>query len=287
MELFDEPAPLLLRLRFWRAPPCRLGKHRGTRITLAVTDEHGAPTTADVSVSCCVAGAAASEVVPCQGAGPFWVATVSPEAVARVGDRVEIRAAADRWDVVGVRTGPLDVGDEGETLLQHVRDFRFGTIDACVVEDFGAACGGHVWNGAIVLSQYIVRAADNLKLAGRRALELGAGCGLASVVAAACGANVLATDREGGSLEVLRRNFHNVAALDFGDARLPPSCLPATLVFASDVLYACVLGVATPNCAQATSTVRFTCLFLLGTPHLAGPASPRRWPRCRDSRMLS
>eukprot|EP00656_Telonema_subtile_P005919 TRINITY_DN12713_c0_g1_i1.p1 TRINITY_DN12713_c0_g1~~TRINITY_DN12713_c0_g1_i1.p1 ORF type:complete len:318 (-),score=70.27 TRINITY_DN12713_c0_g1_i1:104-1057(-) len=48
-----------------------------------------------------------------------------------------------------------------------------------------------LWHGGIVLSAYIER---NCKIAGTSALELGSGTGLVSLVAARCGAAVVATD---------------------------------------------------------------------------------------------
>lgn len=102
--------------------------------------------------------------------------------------------------------------------------------------------GAHVWNAGIALAKYITLAGDLELAAGRMTLELGAGCGLVSIVAAGCGAAVLATDKQ-HALDALRRNCATasgtiqVELLEFGQR---PS-FPATLVLASDVLYACAI----------------------------------------------
>jgi predicted nicotinamide N-methyase len=65
-----------------------------------------------------------------------------------------------------------------------------------------------VWDSSIVLSKYLERrfGAGAGALAGRRAVELGAGCGLVSCVLARLGADVTATDME-GNLPLLRDNL--------------------------------------------------------------------------------
>ena len=59
-----------------------------------------------------------------------------------------------------------------------------------------------------MLSKYLERrfGAEAGALAGRRAVELGAGCGLVSCVLARLGAHVTATDME-GNLPLLRHNL--------------------------------------------------------------------------------
>jgi predicted nicotinamide N-methyase len=94
-----------------------------------------------------------------------------------------------------------------------------------------------IWPSAITLSSWL---ADELKPAGKRVIEIGSGVGLVSVVAASCGASVLATDysaealrfvrynamRNSVSLECARLDWRNVQCNDRFD------CL-----FAADVLY--------------------------------------------------
>ena len=65
-----------------------------------------------------------------------------------------------------------------------------------------------VWDSSIVLSKYLERrfGAGPAALAGRRAVELGAGCGLVSCVLARLGADITATDME-PNLPLLRDNL--------------------------------------------------------------------------------
>ena len=65
-----------------------------------------------------------------------------------------------------------------------------------------------VWDSSIVLSKYLERrfGAGPAALSGRRAVELGAGCGLVSCVLARLGADVTATDME-PNLPLLRDNL--------------------------------------------------------------------------------
>jgi len=78
----------------------------------------------------------------------------------------------------------------------------------------GGAIGSVVWAGAVVLAEFLARRGPAL-VAGRRALELGAGVGLVAVAAARLGAaSVLATEAPGAAdvLELLRRNAAAEAA---------------------------------------------------------------------------
>ena len=75
----------------------------------------------------------------------------------------------------------------------------------------GAASQGFastVWDSSIVLSKFLERrfGAGPAALSGRRAVELGAGCGLVSCVLARLGADVTATDME-PNLTLLRDNL--------------------------------------------------------------------------------
>lgn len=122
--------------------------------------------------------------------------------------------------------------------------------------------GAHVWNAGIALAKYITLADDLELAAGRMTLELGAGCGLVSIVAAACGAAVIATDK-GPALDTLRRNCAaasgtiQVETLEFGQR---PS-FPATLVLASDVLYECasILCFSPYHCDLSSIRPRAAC----------------------------
>lgn len=64
--------------------------------------------------------------------------------------------------------------------------------------------GVALWPAAIALAHELVARAAALK--GQRILELGAGTGLAGIVAASCGGRVVQTDRNELALSVCRRN---------------------------------------------------------------------------------
>ena len=94
-----------------------------------------------------------------------------------------------------------------------------------------------IWPSAITLSSYI---ADELSLKGLRVIEIGAGVGMASTVAAWKGASVLATDYSLEALRFVRYNslrnsvtFEN----DRLDWRLVKCREKFDLLFAADVLY--------------------------------------------------
>ena len=99
-----------------------------------------------------------------------------------------------------------------------------------------------LWSSAVALAGRLARE----DLAGKRAIELGCGVGLPTVVALRRGAAVLATDHYGAALDFARYN----AGVDLGDRREPETRLldwhrPSTeglsrsfdLAFAADVLY--------------------------------------------------
>ena len=94
-----------------------------------------------------------------------------------------------------------------------------------------------IWPSAITLSSYI---ADELSLKGLRVIEIGAGVGMASTVAAWKGASVLATDY---SLEALRFVRYNSLrnSVTFENDRLYWRLVKCRekfdLLFAADVLY--------------------------------------------------
>jgi predicted nicotinamide N-methyase len=94
-----------------------------------------------------------------------------------------------------------------------------------------------IWPSAISLSTFI---ADELSLEGLRAVEIGAGVGMASIVAAWKGAGVLVTDY---SLEALRFVRYNAVKnrVNIETARLDWRHVQCSeqfdLLFAADVLY--------------------------------------------------
>ncbi|NTW69213.1 MAG: methyltransferase domain-containing protein [Chlorobiaceae bacterium] len=94
-----------------------------------------------------------------------------------------------------------------------------------------------IWPSAITLSTFI---ADELSLEGKRIIEIGAGVGMASVVAAWKGASVLATDYSVEALRFIRYNaLKNRVEIDADrlDWRLVQCSEKFDLLFAADVLY--------------------------------------------------
>jgi predicted nicotinamide N-methyase len=69
-----------------------------------------------------------------------------------------------------------------------------------------------VWDGALILSKFLEFELTASALTGAAVLDLGAGCGVTSIVAAALGARVSATDLP-YSLPLLRRNVDSNAEL--------------------------------------------------------------------------
>ena len=82
-----------------------------------------------------------------------------------------------------------------------------------------------------------------MPLAGRRIVELGCGLGAPSLAAAAGGASVLATDRDGDALELVCRSAElngvelETAAVEWSDPDPLIELAPFDLVLAADVLY--------------------------------------------------
>lgn len=148
--LFGED-PLLLRLRFWRAPPARIGP-AGARFVVALTDEHGNRVEGDgFDVECWVsAPGSAREQLGCKRVDVSkWQASVDRTILQRVSGQatkyVELgaRCRGRELDALGLRTGPITMvtTDDATPLLTQVRDFAFSNnIHASVVEEFGAAC---------------------------------------------------------------------------------------------------------------------------------------------------
>merc|ERR1740117_2542625 len=64
-----------------------------------------------------------------------------------------------------------------------------------LVEVDGEHLGSHLWRGASLLAKWLEQSFERGELKGCRAIELGAGTGLVSMVAALRGATVVATER--------------------------------------------------------------------------------------------
>ena len=125
-------------------------------------------------------------------------------------------------------------------------------LDAAIETDsdpFGACC----WPSAVVAARSIA-ARDGV--AGLRILEIGAGTGLASAVAARLGADVVATDVSDLSLELLRRAAEaaafDVRRLDFTDTDAVAALGEFDVVVAADTLYEEAIARATARVARAS-----------------------------------
>jgi predicted nicotinamide N-methyase len=73
---------------------------------------------------------------------------------------------------------------------------------------FSSGC--RVWDASVGLARWIAR--NHCHVAGRRVLEIGAGCGCVGLAAAACGARVWLTDHDAQLLPNLRWNVAAAAA---------------------------------------------------------------------------
>jgi predicted nicotinamide N-methyase len=95
------------------------------------------------------------------------------------------------------------------------------------------------WPSGIALADHVA----TLDLAGRCVLELGSGLGLPSLVAARCGADVVATDWSGDAIALLERNAARndvrltAVTADWRDAGAFAALGSFDLVLAADVLY--------------------------------------------------
>lgn len=121
-----------------------------------------------------------------------------------------------------------------------VRD-SYALLDRISPEDFvkdeQMPYWAEIWPAAITLSEFIVA---ELAVADKKIIEIGAGVGVASVAAAAMGANVLATDYSEEALRFIRLNSlkNNVSMCT---EQLDWRCIHMEdrfdMLFAADVLY--------------------------------------------------
>lgn len=96
-----------------------------------------------------------------------------------------------------------------------------------------------LWASALALSEYLVAA--KLDFQDKKVLEIGAGLGLPSIVAAKLGAAVCVTDYLPEAVDFSRKNFqrNNLQNVEFDvlDWRNPNKMFAADIVLAADVAY--------------------------------------------------
>jgi len=174
---------------------------------------------------------------------------------------------AELFRTLGTRSGacarPLSSGDTNFLdCYEWKREFKTHEerFVATYGHDFGATrlvleqrpfgpegFASTVWDSSIVLARMLeIRGADALR--GRSSIELGAGCGLVGLAAAALGAEMLLTDLP-GNLRLLRANVRANSSAVSGGVRVRPlvwgerladdvvACAPYDLVLATDVFY--------------------------------------------------
>ena len=155
------------------------------------------------------------------------------------------------------RPAPSSAGQQYEPpsytpLTTPHRHFEFGGCGGNVTisqhwGQNGARTGSAVWDAATVLAHYIDSAPTSRWVEGSSSLELGAGLGLASIVASRCGfARAMATDGDLAVVPMARQNMADndaavtVTHLEWADDASLQALLAQNapnLVMASDVIY--------------------------------------------------
>ncbi|NHQ59129.1 methyltransferase domain-containing protein [Chlorobium sp. BLA1] len=142
--------------------------------------------------------------------------------------------------------GEYDLDEKHYTFGAHSFSFlsvldSYALLDRISPEEFvkdeQMPYWAEIWPSAITLSTFI---ADELPLEGKRIVEIGAGVGMASIVAAWKGASVLATDYSLEALRFIRYNaLKNRVKVETErlDWRLVQCREQFDLLFAADVLY--------------------------------------------------
>ena len=268
-------AQRLLRVRFRRAPPAAISMHRATPVKweIDVTDDQGTTVPAvDVEVRCRVDGA--PHPVTTTRVKERWLCSAPAAAFT---DRC--RVVAEPW-VAGKRAGPLDVlgvaaevrvvagsGDDAPTF-EAIRALSFGDIHLEVVEEFGDACGSHLWNAGLVLASYVATL-DETKLPdisdGGLFVEVGSGVGAASLALAARGLSGDVTD-QGRVLALLERNIERngagelirAVAWDVVRDEVPAWNVLGSwnVLVAADVLYSAEAAASLPGVVAALPDLR-------------------------------
>ncbi len=148
----------------------------------------------------------------------------------------KLEVLSEEYDL---ETKPYRIADRDFTFVS-VRD-SYALLDRISPEDFvkdeQMPYWAEIWPAAVTLSEFIV---EELGVEGKEIIEIGAGVGVASVAAAAMGADVLSTDYSEEALRFIRLNSlkNNVTLcaeqLDWRCIRLKDRF---DMLFAADVLY--------------------------------------------------
>ena len=156
------------------------------------------------------------------------------------------REGSELTSLYKVLAAEYDLAETSYTFGSHPFSFlsvldSYALLDRISPEEFikdeQMPYWAEIWPSAITLSSFI---ADELPVEGSRVIEIGAGVGMASVVAAWKGARVLATDYSLEALRFVRYNaLKNRVALESErlDWRLVQCSEQFDLLFAADVLY--------------------------------------------------
>ena len=153
---------------------------------------------------------------------------------------------------LAIRPRDVQIAGIAAPVRIYEAESQDAALDAAIETDsdpFGACC----WPSAVVAARTLA-ARD---VAGLRVLELGAGTGLASAVAARLGAAVVATDVSDLSLELLRRaatdgGAFDVQRLDFTDADAVAALGDFDIIVAADTLYEEAIARATARVVRAS-----------------------------------
>ncbi|KAL5473241.1 hypothetical protein EMCRGX_G027698 [Ephydatia muelleri] len=122
------------------------------------------------------------------------------------------RQSSDYTDV-----GALSVDEDGDILVarRFKKELTVFQIEHAMATPIGDV-GQQVWKGALQLADYVVHNAAHFT--GAAILELGAGTGLASLVAGTLAKRVFSTDVGQSILDICQRNVsHNLTTLMRGD----------------------------------------------------------------------
>ncbi len=137
------------------------------------------------------------------------------------------------WAPAQVRDYKLEI-----LQIQDLEGFLVGNIEAGGVSLANFPFWAMVWDGALVLSDFLVRQAPE---SGRTLLELGSGVGFAGLFAAARGHRVALTDNHPDALDFVRLSVHRnkLASAEVRELDWRAPDLPGTYewIVGSDLLY--------------------------------------------------